>query len=396
MKVLLVNKFLYPRGGAETYIFRIGEELKRRGHSVQYFGMYDPKNIVGNDLNLSTKEMNFRGKGLDTITYPFRIVYSVEAERKIGKVIDAFKPDVVHLNNIHFHLTPSIISACRKKGVPVVWTVHDYQLLCPNHLFYNGHICTDCLDGHFGHCIKGRCIHESLAKSVMGTIEACFYKNLDLYNYVSRFICPSKFMEKMIKENLTQDKAVLIQNFLEQIPLIDGQKEDYVLYFGRISEEKGIDQIVAAAKALPEIRFKVAGSGPEEDKVKGISNIDFVGFKTGVELHTLIAHAAFSLYPSVWYENCPLSIMESLSLKTPVITRDLGGMAELVEDGVTGYRVRNEEEFIDRIRRLHSDKTLQEEMQGNCEGAAFMNLSEYVDGLLSIYDVASSAHSERI
>lgn len=394
MKVLLVNKFLYPRGGAETYIFRIGEELKKLGHSVEYFGMYDSKNIVGNELNLTTKEMDFRGSGLGIATYPFRIVYSVEAERKIGKVLDAFKPDVVHLNNIHFHLTPSVISACRKRSMPVVWTVHDYQLLCPNHLFYNGHICTDCLDGHYGHCIKGRCIHESLAKSVMGMMEAYFYKSRELYDYVSLYICPSRFMEKMIRENLSKDKAVFLQNFLEQIPEVMGEKEDYVLYFGRISEEKGIDQIVAAAKALPGIPFKVAGSGPEEDKVKGIPNIDFVGFKTGEELHTLIAHAAFSLYPSVWYENCPLSIMESLSLKTPVITKDLGGMAELVEDGVTGYRVKDKEEFIDRIRQLHNDKLLLEEMQDNCTSATFMDLPEYVNKLLDIYRSVLSQHAK--
>lgn len=385
MRILLVNKFLYPRGGAETYIFRLKEELTRLGHEVQCFGMYDAKNVVGNHLDIYTNEMNFRKLSLDTVTYPFRIIYSVEAEEKLLKVLFDFRPDIVHLNNIHFHLTPSVISACKKRHVPVVWTVHDYQLLCPNHLFYNGKICTACLDGHYGHCMKGKCIHGSLVKSVMGTIEAYYYKKRDLYSCVSRFICPSRFLESMLRENLSADKTVFLQNFLEKIPPVEGGKKDYVLFFGRISEEKGIDKIVSAAKALPDIKFKVAGSGPEINTLSGIANIDFVGFKTGAELHRLIAEAMFTLYPSVWYENCPLSIMESLSLKTPVITRNLGGMTELVEDGVTGFLVRDDTEFVEKIKTLYKDSALRKKMQKNCESVNFMNLHEYTLKLLEIY-----------
>lgn len=385
MKVLLVNKFLYPRGGAETYTFRIGEELGRLGISVQYFGMYDEKNIVGNDAGEYTTPMDFRKLNPECITYPFRIIYSVEAKKKIGIVLDSFKPDIVHLNNIHFHLTPSVIEACKEKNISVVWTVHDYQLLCPNHLFFNGRICTACLDGKFEHCISGRCIHGSLAKSVIGAVEAYYYKRRDLYDYVSRYICPSVFMERMISTHLFSEKVVFLQNFLEKIHPVNGEKENYVLYFGRLADEKGIDGIIAAARNLPDIQFKVAGSGPKEESVKNIPNIDFVGFKTGHELHELIGHAEFSLYPSVWYENCPLSIMESLSLSTPVITYDMGGMAELVEDGVTGYRVRNKTELIEKIRMLHADKEGLSKMQKNCTAVSFNDLSTYTGTLLTIY-----------
>lgn len=137
MKILLVNKFLYPRGGAETYFLKIGNELEKRGHNVQYFGMYDEKNTVKNSLNLYTKNMDFHTSKLKRLLYPFKIIYSFEAKRKIKKIIKEFNPDIVHLNNINFQLTPSIIDMAYKMKVPIIQTVHDYQMICPNHLLLN-------------------------------------------------------------------------------------------------------------------------------------------------------------------------------------------------------------------------------------------------------------------
>ena len=134
MKILLVNKFLYPRGGAETYTLKIGEQLKKMGHEVQYFGMYDTKNIVGNCYGLYTANMELHNWSLSSITYPIHIIYSFEAKKKIKELIQKFKPDIVHLNNINFHLTPSIIEGAKECGVKIVQTVHDLQMLCPNHL----------------------------------------------------------------------------------------------------------------------------------------------------------------------------------------------------------------------------------------------------------------------
>ena len=137
MKILMVNKFLYPRGGSESYMLKLGDELKALGHQVEYFGMYDEKNTVGNSLGLSTTNMDFHSTGLARFIYPFKIIYSTEAAKKIGKVLDDFKPDVVHMNNINFQLTPSIIYAVKKRNIPLVQTVHDYQMICPNHLLYS-------------------------------------------------------------------------------------------------------------------------------------------------------------------------------------------------------------------------------------------------------------------
>ena len=146
----MVNKFLYPRGGCETYMLNLAEELKAKGHEVEYFGMYDEKNTVGNSLGLYTTNMDFHDAGLEKFLYPFRIIFSTEAKKKLGRLLDEFKPDVVHMNNINFQLTPSVIYAVKKRNIPLVQTVHDYQMICPNHLLYSfGEVkpCERCING---------------------------------------------------------------------------------------------------------------------------------------------------------------------------------------------------------------------------------------------------------
>ena len=184
MKILMVNKFLYPRGGSESYMLSLGAELVKKGHEVEYFGMYDEKNTVGNSAGKYTSNMDFHSTGLSRFLYPFKIIYSREAKKKIMEVIKDFKPDIIHMNNINFQLTPSIIYGAKKLKVPVVQTVHDYQMICPNHLLYNfqkNTPCEKCVKGSKINCIKNKCIHSSLIKSVLGTIEAKLYSFLRTY-----------------------------------------------------------------------------------------------------------------------------------------------------------------------------------------------------------------------
>ena len=171
----MVNKFLYPRGGAETYMLEIGAYLQSQGHQVSYFGMRDERNTVGNSLGLETAAMDFRSRGLGRILYPLRVIYSLEARRKIQRLIREFSPDVIHLNNIYYHLTPSIIDGAAELGVPMVETVHDFHLVCPNHMMLDLEDmtpCRRCLDGSVWSCAGRRCIHSSRAKSVLGSLEA--------------------------------------------------------------------------------------------------------------------------------------------------------------------------------------------------------------------------------
>lgn len=400
MRILLVNKFLYPKGGAETYTLRLGEYLTAAGHEVQYFGMYDEKNTVFNSAGQYTKNMDFHGSGAERFLYPFKIIYSFEAKRKIGRVISDFNPDIIHMNNINFQLTPSIIDEAVRKKVPVVQTVHDLQMLCPNHLMFSGKDkspCEKCLNGSKLNCIKGRCIHGSLAKSIIGTLEAWLYMAKGTYSKVDKYICPSRFIEGKLLEKtrhgkqLYRGKTAVLHNFME-VPSGGDGTGDYVLYFGRLSEEKGIEVIADVCRMTPDVRFVIAGTGPEEHAFDDIENAEFVGFKTGGELSSLIAGARFSIYPSIWYENCPLSVLESEALGTPVICTDLGGLPELVEDGVTGRVIRANDKaaLAEAVRELYNNPELCEQMSRNCKNkrAGMMTLGKYGSMIERIYEEA--------
>ena len=396
MKILMVNKFLYPRGGSESYMLYLAEYLKKIGHEVQFFGMYDEKNTVGNAKGLYTQNMDFHAKGLARFLYPFKIVYSLEAKKKIMQVIDDFKPDIVHMNNINFQLTPSIIYGIKKKRIPLVQTVHDYQMICPNHLLYNfdkNMPCEKCVGGMHINCIKNKCIHASMVKSMIGVIEAKLYSLLKTYKKVDLFVCPSKFLEKKLlsAKEYYKGKTKTIHNFIDKETFANAaRKEDsYIVFVGRLSKEKGIENIAGAAKLLPEYSFVVAGSGPNEDVLKDIPNIRLAGFLTGDELTELMGNAKVLLLPSICYENCPLSILEAHCMGVPVVTMNSGGMAELVKDGVTGTLVNEPtpEAIALKLKETIENEDYYNTLKENCknEKENILSVEAYADILIKEY-----------
>ena len=396
-KVLIVNKFLYPNGGSETYIFELGRQLKANGYEVQYFGMEDERNIVGNEAGSYTGNMDFHGGKLSKLLYPFKIVYSLDARRAIRKVLDNFKPDVVHLNNFNFQITPSVIYEIKKyerqtgKRVKILFTAHDYQLVCPNHMLRcpkTEENCSRCIDGAYINCIKGNCIHNSKVKSILGAVEGYFYRCFKAYRFIDTVICPSGFIQEKLEHNpLLKGKTVLMYNFAtikEEAEKGNAcSKGDYVVYFGRYSREKGIETLVKTCEKLPHIRFLFAGKGPLEELVNQTSNIENRGFLNGKELENLIKGAKFSIYPSRWYENCPFSVMESIQYGTPVIGANIGGIPELIDENVTGelFESGNEEELKQKIEKLWNDSSLVEEYRRNCLSKSFTTLEEYCEQL---------------
>lgn len=398
MKVLMVNKFLYPNGGSETYIFKLGEYLQAQGHAVQYFGMEHKGRCVGNAIDAYTSDMDFHGGNkLSKLMYPIKTIYSTEARKKIRLVLDDFNPDVVHLNNFNYQLTPSIILEIvewrkqTRQDCRIVFTAHDYQLLCPNHQLHNPNThenCEKCLGGHFMNCIKGKCIHGSTAKSVVGTAEAYFWKWREVYKYIDTIICPSEFMKRKMDSNpLFAKKTVAIHNFIDKVEQKSTQSKEYILYFGRFSDEKGIDTLLNVCKELPDIPFIFAGTGPLEEKVNRITNIQNVGFQTGETLETLVREARFSIYPSEWYENCPFSVMESQMHGTPVIGADIGGIPELIKAGETGelFESGSAVELKKIIRKLWDDQEFTENLRANCSNVKFADTNAYGEKLLKIY-----------
>lgn len=397
MRILMINKFLYPNGGSETYIFKLGDYLKSQGHEVQYFGMEHEGRCVGNSVNAYTSDMDFHGGSkLAKLTYPIKTIYSTEARKKIRLVLEDFKPEVCHLNNFNYQLTPSIlleIEKWRREGnhCRVVFTAHDYQLVCPNHMCNNpntGENCEKCLGGHFLNCAKGRCIHGSLAKSVIGTAEAVFWNMNGAYKYIDDMICCSEFLKtKMDTNPLFAKKTVAMHNFIDRVSWKNTQKKEYVLYFGRFSKEKGIDTLLKVCKALPDIPFVFAGTGPLEQELKAIPNIKNVGFQQGAALEKLIREAQFSIYPSEWYENCPFSVMESQMYGTPVLGANIGGIPELIQVGITGelFESGNAAELKEKIQKMWNNKELLRQYSTNCQKIQFDDSAAYGEKILKIY-----------
>ena len=397
MKILMVNKFLYPRGGSESYMLYLGEHLKKLGNEIEYFGMYDEKNTVGNSAGKYTQNMDFHSKGLGRFLYPFKIIYSFEAKKKIMQVIDSFKPDIVHLNNINFQLTPSIIYGIKKRGIPIVQTVHDYQMICPNHLLYNFNKnlpCEKCVNGSYINCIKNKCIHASLIKSILGALEAKLYSFLKAYKKIDLFICPSTFLENKLlsARKYYKGKTRTIHNFIDKNKFanISFKEDSYIVFVGRLSHEKGVKRLAEVAKLLPQYNFMVAGSGPDEDILKDIPNITLTGFLTGDKLTELMGNAKLLLLPSVCYENCPLSILEAHSMGVPVVTMNSGGMAELVKDGVTGTLVNEPgtEEIAKKIKETIENEDYYKKLRENCKNEKdnILSAHKYCDILIKEYE----------
>ena len=397
MKILMINKFLHPNGGSETYIFKLGAYLQSMGHEVQYFGMEHEGRCVGNRVNAYTSDMDFHGGSkLSKLTYPLKTIYSSEARKQLRLVLEDFQPEVCHLNNFNYQLTPSIlleIAKWKKEGHPcrVIFTAHDYQLVCPNHMCNNpntGENCEKCLGGHFGNCTKGKCIHGSLAKSAVGTLEAMLWNGCGVYKNIDVMICCSEFLKtKMDCNPLFAGKTLALHNFVDKVERKETEKQDYVLYFGRFSREKGIDTLLKVCKALPDIPFVFAGTGPLEGEIAGVPNIKNVGFQRGQALENLIRQARFSVYPSQWYENCPFSVMESQLYGTPVLGADIGGIPELIEVGKTGelFESGNAAQLEKKIRTLWEDRELTDRYSENCAHLRFDDVAAYTEKLLKLY-----------
>lgn len=396
MKILLVNKFLYPKGGSETYVLKLGEILKERGHEVEYFGLENKKNVVGNTVNSYVRDTDFSKGIIKNLDAPFHIIYSFEARRKIRRVLDDFNPDVIHLNNIQFHLTPSIILESERyrkdsgRNVKIIYTAHDYQLICPSHGLYDTDvkICEKCLGGNYTHCFKTKCIKGSRAKSFLGMIDAYFWKWNSAYDYVDKIICCSNFLKnKLDTQPRFRDKTIVLHNFADEALPVKVDKEDYVLEFGQLTKHKGTMTLLEAANRLPEVNFVFAGNGELVGEIENTPNAKWVGFKSGKELEMLIRKAKLSVYPSEWYENCPFSVIESQIYGTPVVASDLGGIPELIDAGKTGelFEAGNVDALESALRYLLYTDGILEKYSENCLKHSFETRDSYYKHLMEIY-----------
>lgn len=351
MKILLVNKYHYVKGGSETYYFGLANLLTKLGHEVIFFAMADKNNHPCKDEQFFVSNVDFNGKTskMQKVKAGFRVLYSFEAKKSISALIEKEKPDIVHINLVHRHITLSIIRAIKKYNIPIVYTVHDLNCVCPNHeMLVNGKVCELCLKGKYRNCIKQKCVKGSTVKSALGAIEAINYKRMKIYDDIDLYITPSYFYKKKLEESgIIHPEIVHIKNFLPLDTKFKNDNEDknYLLYFGRISEEKGIITLLKAMEKLQSnTPLYILGTGPIEEQVKEYikahnleEKVKMFGFKSGDELKKFVAQAKCIILPSEWYENGPYAIMEAMSQGKPVIVSRFGGLPEIVEDQKTGF-----------------------------------------------------------
>ena len=397
MKILMVNKFLRPVGGAETYMLELGAHFASRGHEVEYFGMAHPDNCVGNRWGLYTAALDFHNSSLlRRASYPLRIIHSTEAQKKMRRLLEQFQPDVIHINNFNFQLTPSILLAAAEyrrtsgRKMRILYTAHDPQLLCPNHQMYlpaRHQICEKCMDGSVVNCVRERCIHNSLARSCLGALEYLYWRRRGVYREFDCIVCPSGFLQgKLDTDSLFAGRTVVLHNYIKKTSSPTAPRENYVLYFGRLSEEKGIRVLLETCRKLPHIPFVFAGSGPLEELVQNVPNVRWPGFLTGDALQQTVSSARFALCPSEWNENCPFSVLESISLGTPVLGSIRGGIPELIQPGRTGwlFPAGDAEALASEIQRIwNSDEP--ERFRENCRTAPLNSLTAYADKLEALY-----------
>lgn len=395
MKVLLVNKFLYPKGGAETYVFKLGDMLTQHGHSVEYFGLENEKNIVHNSADSYVTDMDFQSGIKKNLKAPLRIIYSREARKKIRRVLDSFQPDIVHLNNIQFHLTPSIILEAEKyrrqtgRNLKIIYTAHDYQLICPSHGLFDTEInvCEKCLGGNYTHCVRTKCIKNSRMKSLLGTIDAYYWKKSSAYSYIDAIVCCSEFLKgKIDTQDRFKKKTVAIHNFVDKIEPEKVDKDDYVLQFGHLAKDRGTYTLLEVAKRMPETRFVFAGYGEAVEGIEKLSNASYVGFKTGKELEMLIRKAKIAVNPSLCHDNCPFSVIESQMYLTPVIGSIRGGIPELINEGKTGelFTAGNADDLENKIKKIIDSKVYDEYVE-NCRILDIETRDTYYAKLMKVY-----------
>jgi len=347
MRVIQVNKFNYLRGGAEKYFLELSSQLETAGYEVAKFCMVDQRNLEDpwskywpSNINLETPSLG------DRLRAPGRVIYSKRAKHNLMAMIKVFKPDLIHVHNIYHQLSPSILDAARLANVPVIMTLHDYKIICPNYLLLNhGVICEKCLDGNFWHCFRERCFKDSWSQSLLASLEAIYHQHHKTYERgVKLFIAPSHFMaDKCEQAGWPKDKLRIIINPVSLLSTVKRQPQNYFLYVGRLSKEKGVD-ILLKAIAQTNYPLKIAGSGPEENHWRtlaqelGLENqVEFLGQKTPKEVSQLLAGAIAVVIPSIWYENMPFSLLEALAHGCPVVASKIGGLPEIIKIGYNGW-----------------------------------------------------------
>lgn len=365
-KILIVSKFLYARGGAEVYSISLGEILQKQGHEVRFFSMRYPQNIHVNEDKYFAEEVSFFHSSISGRLKAALRIFGVGIKENYKKILDEFQPDIVHLNNIHSYLSPIVAKLSYERGIKVIWTIHDYKLICPTYsCLYKKLPCEACFSNK-ANVIFRKCMKNNLFASFLAWGEAVYWNKKKLSKWTDTFICPSNFIaQKMKQGGYPAEKLHVICNFINDekakfiTELNPEMKEIAYAYIGRLSEEKGINEFLKVAAKLP-YKLYIAGNGPLENELKQKYSSDriwFLGHLSAIEIIKLLKRVQFSVMPSICYENNPLSVIESLCCGTPVCGRRIGGIPELLEGNTDNHLFSNEAELISSLTEMFENSS---------------------------------------
>ena len=401
LKILSVNKYHKLKGGSETIFFGEMRALIKAGHSVIPFSMHDTNNLPSEYSEFFVNTVDYEKPGLtNKLSAAGKILYSFEAKRKISALLDKHPVDLAHLHIFQHQISPSILSPLRKNKIPVVASLHDLKPICGNYkMFAKGAICEKCKGGRHYQMALNRCNKGSFAASLVNTMEMYLHGIAGFYDQIDIFIAVSEFYrQKMIEFGFSADKIVCLPSFVDAsnfTPAPPSLVGEYMLYFGRLAEEKGIQTFIKAAAINPNIEHIIVGTGPEETllrdfvEINSITNVTFAGFQSGAKLTELVSQSRAVVVPSEWYENSPLTVLEAMAYARPVIGSDIGGIPELICDGNDGllFAAGNEHELADRIQYLwaHGEVAHSMGVNGREKVISNYNCSSHLDGLLNIY-----------
>lgn len=352
MKVLTINAFNYRKGGSETVMFNTGDLLHEHGHEVVHFALRWPENLPDANSEYFPASKETRTGRLRALKNVVNYFYHFEAARNLERLIEKERPDIAQIHLIWGQLSPSVLAVLRRHGIPAVLTVHDYRLVCPAYVFRNGRgeVCEQCRGSRFYKCVTNACCKGSRGLSAMMAAEQYFRnaffapaKYLSGLLYVSDF---ARDIHQRYMPRLASLPSARIYNFSRDISAAPAPRpaDKYYLYFGRLSAEKGVGTLIEAFAARPDLHLKLVGTGPEEEALRArvasarLANIEFTGYRTGKPLDDLVRGAYFVIVPSEWYENNPLTVIEAYSAGVPVIGSRIGGIPEIVADGLTGFQ----------------------------------------------------------
>lgn len=348
MRVLQIHKTFRLTGGADTFFFKTGDLLTERGHDVAYFSTSHPENresVYSTYFVNGFTEQTVKSLGWARKTKAFLDgIYSFEATKRLTELVQDFKPDIAHVHSFNYQLSPSIFDVFRNSRVPLVVTLHDYHLICgAGTLYAGGAICERCRHGRHYNLLTHSC-YWNLPASLMATISHYIHDLRHSWDVAARFISPSHFLQsKLVEFGVRADRVVYIPIFIDfsEEPFENACCPEYILYFGRLAENKGIEVLLKAVSTL-DCKLLLIGEGPLTNWVEDqcamsggkIERIPFVSSRR--HLREYIERSAFSIIPSLWYENQPATILETYAAGRPVIGSRLGGIPELIDEGQTG------------------------------------------------------------